>query len=399
MKNNIYFERGIAMEIGISSLKKIALILFGTVFFGWALEHFSLIAGAVSTIWGYIFPFVLGACLAFLLNIPMRSIENGLNKIIPNKNKKPFPRSGVRGLSIALTLLIVFGILTGLSAIIIPQISDAVLSLKRAVPLISEFFNNYDSWIRENLPILEEQIVNLNMDLSGLMAKFSIILQNVGETIINSSISVATSVFSGVVNFFLALIFAIYILFGKESLGKQFKGIIGAFVKERYAHKTFFILDLIDKTFTKFFTGQCLESVILGLMFLVGMTIFRFPYAAMISALVCVTALIPIFGAFIACFVGAFLIIVNNPMQAVWFVVFFLVMQQIEGNLVYPRVMGSSIGLPSLWVLLAVTIGGNMMGILGMLIFIPIFSVIYSLINMAVDERTKNKTKSLPKAE
>ena len=134
-------------------------------------------------------------------------------------------------------------------------------------------------------------------------------------------------------------------------------------------------------------------------MFLVGMTIFRFPYAAMISALVCVTALIPIFGAFIACFIGAFLIIVDNPIKAVWFVVFFLVMQQIEGNLVYPRVMGSSIGLPSLWVLLAVTIGANMMGIIGMLIFIPIFSVIYSLINLAVEEKTKNNASSIKNNE
>ena len=211
------------MEIGKTSLKRIALILFGGIFFGWALEHFSILTGAISTIWGYLFPFVLGACFAFLLNIPMRSIEKGINKIAPNKKNKPTPRGWVRGLSIALTLLIVFGILTGLSAIIIPQISDAVVSLRRAVPVISEFFKNSDQWISENLPLLQEQIADLNMDLSGLMQKLSLLLQRLGETVINSSISAATSVFSGVVNFFLALIFSVYILFGKESLGKQFR--------------------------------------------------------------------------------------------------------------------------------------------------------------------------------
>ena len=380
------------MEIGKDTLKKLTLILFGAIAFGWCINNYKIFFGIIGTIWGYVFPFALGGCFAFLINIPMRQIEKQTTRLCKklkhNKSKEP-SKSLIRGFSIAITLLIFFGIVSALTAVIIPQISDAVLSLKKAVPMLSELVKNSNEWVSQNLPLLEEQIGELNMDLTGIMTKVSTLLQTLGERVINSSISVATSVFSGVVNFFLALVFAVYILFSKEALGKQFNAIIRAFFKKEYATKTFFFLRIVDRTFTKFFTGQCLEACILGLMFLVGMTVLRFPYAAMISALVCVTALIPIFGAFIACFIGAFLMIVNNPIQAVWFVIFFLVMQQIEGNFVYPRVMGNSIGLPSLWVLLAVTIGGNMMGILGMLIFIPIFSVIYTLINLTVESKLK----------
>lgn len=379
------------MEITKDNIKKLTILIFGAILFNWALGNLGFVGGIFATIWGYILPFILGAGFAFLLNIPMRAIEKLLifirNKISKKKDK-PVSIKKVRPFSIILTILIVVGILSGLTVVIFPQIGQAILSLKSSVPYFVDLFNRINEFIGRNIPIFEQQIETLNIDWSKIVEAVSNMLQNFGEGLLNSSISVASSVFSGVINLFIALIFAIYILASKETLTRQFRSLIKAFVKPVHSKRIFYIVDLTDTTFTKFFTGQCLEAVILGLMFFIGMIIFRFPYAAMVSALVCVTALIPIFGAFIACFVGAFLILVENPMQALWFIIFFLVMQQIEGNFIYPKVMGNSIGLPAMWVLLAVSIGASMMGIVGMLLFIPIVSVLYSLLRSAV--RTRN---------
>ncbi|MEG1994582.1 MAG: AI-2E family transporter [Oscillospiraceae bacterium] len=379
------------MEINKYTIKKLSLIIFGAILFNWALGNISFVGHVFGTIWGYIFPFALGAGFAFLLNIPMRSVEKFLvtigNKIVKNKS---ISQKKVRPFSIILTLLIVLGVLSGLTVVIIPQIGQAVLSLKSSIPYFVNLFNNVSEFVGENIPIFQQHVETINIDWGKIIEGISSMLQSFGENLINSSISVASSVFSGVINLFIAFIFAIYILVSKETLKRQFGELVNAYIKPDYSKKVAFVLDLTDSTFTKFFTGQCLDAVILGIMFFVGMTIFRFPYAAMVSALVSVTALIPVFGAFIACFVGAFLILVEDPMQAVWFIVFFLVMQQLEGNFIYPKVMGSSIGLPAIWVLVAVSVGASMMGIVGMILFIPIISVLYSLLRTSVKVRNSS---------
>ena len=191
--------------------------------------------------------------------------------------------------------------------------------------------------------------------------------------------SIATSVFSGVFNFFMGFIFALYLLFDKEHLGVQARRVLYAWLPVERADRVVYVTALTERTFSRFLTGQCLEAIILGMMFFVSMSLIGLPYAMLVAMLVAVTALIPMFGAFIGCFVGAFLILVVDPMQALWFVVLFLVLQQIEGNLIYPRVVGSSIGLPAMWVMVAVTVGGSTMGILGMLLMVPAASVIYAL--------------------
>ena len=197
--------------------------------------------------------------------------------------------------------------------------------------------------------------------------------------ILNSTVSVASSIVSGIVNFVMSFIFAIYILLQKERLGRQVKQILYALFKEEFVDQVIEIGRLSELTFSRFLSGQCLEAVILGTMFVIAMSIFRFPYALLVGVLIAFTALIPIFGAFIGCFIGAFLILIVDPVKAFWFVVMFIILQQVEGNLIYPHVVGSSVGLPSLWVLVAVTLGGNLMGIPGMLIFIPALSVLYTL--------------------
>ena len=208
---------------------------------------------------------------------------------------------------------------------------------------------------------------------------------------LNSTIGIASSVVSGFTNLFIGLVFSVYVLAQKEKLAGQVKRVLSAFLPEKINNSVLYVCALLNKNFTNFITGQCLEAVILGTMFVIAMTIFRMPYAVMIGVLIAFTALIPIVGAFIGCVVGAFLILLVNPWKALAFIVLFLVLQQIEGNLIYPRVVGSSVGLPAMWVLVAVTIGGSLFGIMGMLVFIPLISTVYALLRECVNRRNEKK--------
>ncbi len=203
--------------------------------------------------------------------------------------------------------------------------------------------------------------------------------KNGAGSVLDSTFTVAKSIVSGMTTFIIAFVFACYILLQKEKLNIQIHKVMYAYLKKEYVEKILDICSLTYKTFSNFLAGQCLEAAILGTMFVIMMTVFRLPYALLVGVLIAFTALIPIFGAFIGCFIGAFLILMDTPMKALVFVILFLVLQQIEGNLIYPRVVGNSVGLPSIWVLAAVSIGGSLMGIVGMLVFIPAVSVIYTL--------------------
>ena len=204
-------------------------------------------------------------------------------------------------------------------------------------------------------------------------------VSNGAGNIVESGVTAAVNIVSGCATFFIAFVFACYILLQKEKLGVQAKKVLFAFVQKGRAEAAIEVCSLTYRTFSNFLTGQCMEAVILGTMFVIAMSIFKMPYAWLIGILIAFTALIPIFGAFIGCAVGTFLIFMIHPIQALWFIVLFLVLQQIEGNLIYPHVVGNSVGLPSIWVLAAVSIGGSLMGVVGMLIFIPIVSVLYAL--------------------
>ena len=212
-------------------------------------------------------------------------------------------------------------------------------------------------------------------------------LKNGMGNMLSSTFTVASGIVSGTVNGFIALVFSVYILAQKEKLGEQFKRVLRAYTSQRINDGVLHVCTLLYRNFSNFIIGQCTEAVILGLMFIVSMTIFRFDYAVMIGVLIAFTALIPIVGAFLGCFVGAFVMLVDDPVKAIWFVVLFIVLQQIEGNLIYPHVVGNSVGLPSIWVLAAVTIGGSLMGIFGMLVFIPLLSTVYMLLRENVNRR------------
>ena len=216
-------------------------------------------------------------------------------------------------------------------------------------------------------------------------------LRNGAGSVLNTTFAAAKSIVSGLTTFFISAVFACYILLQKKKLTVQIQKVLYAFLPEKKVSTVLDICSLTYRTFSNFLTGQCMEAVILGTMFFISMSILRMPYALLIGVLIAFTALIPIFGAFIGCVIGTFLILMVNPMQAIGFIVLFLVLQQVEGNLIYPHVVGGSVGLPSMWVLVAVSLGGSLMGLVGMLIFIPMVSVIYTLFRGYVYERLRKK--------
>lgn len=386
------------MQIDKQSAKNIIGISFFIILLYWGINNLNIIANMLQKILGYISPFLIGLCIAFILNIPMRPIENWIIKILKTKKvkgeqSKQFSYKSIRSISIVLTLIVFLCVIFLVMFIVVPEISRTIKSIKDILPNSIQGIQQYLNRIDVKMPSIVQQAELMGINIENINKTFLTFIENAGIYVVDSFISIIGSIFSSVLNFFLGLVFSFYVLINKEKLANQGKYVLDAFLSKRCSNQIISVLTLTNKTFINFFTGQFVDALILGGLFWIGMTIFRFPYAMMISVLIAFTALIPVFGAFIGCAVGTFLILVSNPMQAVWFIVFFLIIQQIEGNFIYPKIVGSSVGLPPMWVLVAVTLGGSIMGVFGMLIFIPITSVLYNLFKETVKKRLKEKHK------
>lgn len=377
------------MELSKKTVRTIVGLIVLTLLLAAGLQKIEWVWGAFNFVIGLVFPFILGACLAFLLNIPMSVIERHL--FSEKRVKGPKMRKLARPLSLVLALLLVLMIIVIVIFIIVPAIADTVVTLTNSVPGFIDQVQKWSAGLAGSYPDIAKQITNLSIDWGKFGAEIIDFLQKGVTSFVGSTFNVASSIASGVVNFSLGFIFALYVLLQKEKLGTQFRKLFYAYLPEKVTDKLLEVCYLSNSTFSSFVTGQCTEAVILGTMFVVVMLICRLPYALMIGVLIGFLSLIPIFGAFIGCFVGAFLILMVNPMQALWFIIIFLIIQQIEGNLIYPHVVGGSVGLPSIWVLVAVTIGGGAMGITGMIITIPLCSVCYTLLREATGKRLSKR--------
>ncbi len=377
------------MNLNKKNIRKIrGLILFTAVVI-LALIKFDLLWSAMVFVIGILRPFILGGMIAFVINIPMKFYEEKLFRDDRIKNGKLLKKSR-RGLSMALAYLSVILVIALVALTVIPQLVQTVTVLTRKIPVFwSDFIGKLEVVFAENPQLLSylSSFETLEIDWKSMINTVVGFLQNGVGNMLTSTVSVAGSIISSTVNFFIALVFSFYLLSQKEKLGSQFCRTLKAYFRPGLYKNILNVLAILRQNFSNFITGQCTEAVILGLMFVVSMTIFRFDYAVMIGVLIAFTALIPIVGAFIGCFIGAFLMLVDDPVKALWFVILFIVLQQIEGNLIYPHVVGNSVGLPSIWVLAAVTIGGSLMGILGMLIFIPLLSTVYVLLREDVNKR------------
>ena len=386
------------MDLSKMSIKKIRELIVFTALLVVALWKFDVVLGVLKTIWDIIFPFVLGGAIAFLTNVPMSFLEK---KIFENaKKKNKIVRKLKRPISLILTIVLVVGVIALVMFGVIPQLTRTMGTL---VTSINDFIPQMQSWIGEffhNNQEIMNLVDQIEFDPDQAIKWGISLLGNGAGNMMNTTMSAVGSIVSGVATFFIAFSFACYILFQKEKLHVQIRKVFFAFLPRQKADAFLKVCSLTYRTFANFLAGQCLEAVILGSMFVVTLSILRMPYALLIGVLIAFTALIPIFGAFIGCAVGSFLIFMVSPQQAILFVIVFLVLQQIEGNLIYPHVVGESVGLPSIWVLAAVTIGGNLMGIVGMLVFIPLLSVFYTIFREFVYLRLKKQNiKQVTKTE
>lgn len=325
---------------------------------------------------GIIMPFIIGGAIAFVLNVPMTFIENKL--FAKTKRGKL-----ARPVSLVLTLVSFIAVIAIICFVVVPQLTVTFQSLGTS---IQNFLPTLATWMNDIFANEEiyDFILNFEYNWDEIISFGFSFLQQRAESVVVTTVDVTMKIISALTTFFIALVFAIYILLQKESLSIQSKKVLFAFVSKGRAEATCEVLQLAHKIFSSFLTGQCVEAVIIGVMFVIGLLIFRIPYALLIGIVIGFTALIPVFGAFMGCVLGAFLIFIESPTQAVTFLVIFIIIQQIEGNLIYPYVVGNSVGLPSIWVLAAVSIGASLMGVVGMLIFIPITSLIYALFREVV---------------
>lgn len=354
----------------------IALVIF-------ALVNFSKIFTFLGKVISIFSPFLLGIILAFVLNVLNNFIEKKIfGKIKPskiwNKIKRP--------LCITLSLILVFLTIFFVMNLLIPQLKNSASLFTDTLPAYKEdiigILNKFD---------IDESTVNkVGEYLDNFGKVITDYIKGNSKDVITVTTEVATSVINIISKGIITLVFAIYMIAQKETLSRQINKVMKAYLKPKTINKINTVGTLANKTFSNFVTGQCLEALIFGSLVFVGMLIFRFPYASTIGVLLGFTALIPIFGAFIGTAIGFILIMMVSPVKAILFVVFIIVLQQIEGNLIYPRVVGKSIGLPGMWVLLSVTVGGSIGGILGMLIATPLCSLLYALFTKMVNDRLKS---------
>lgn len=381
-----------SMELNRKNMVRIALlIVFGIATF-WLFENFAQAKSVFFWMFSLITPLIMGGCIAFILNVPMRAIERHLWP----RAKRSAAQKLRRPCAIILTLLCFIAVLTVLLVLIVPELMRTASSFSSQIPgfldRIEAFFND----LSDKLPQVGGQNILPDLNIEKAVETFFSELGGSVSFFASGLMQLLSGIFGGAADAVFGIAFSFYLLAQKETLSGQFQRALTAYNKEKLLDRLLHIGRLASRTFSSFLTGQCLEALILGTLFFVSMTLFRMPFALLISVLITVTALIPIVGAFIGCIVGALLILVQDPMLAIWFVVMFFVLQQIEGNLIYPHVVGTSVGLPGLWVLFAVTVGGELGGILGMFVSVPICSILYALGKEEVRRRLALKKASEP---
>lgn len=363
--------------------ENLILVITGVLLFV-ALTHFSVVLGGLNYVIGLIMPLIVGGAIAFILNVPMCFFEKHYDNLT-KKNSSKIIESTKAAVCIVITLIAFLLVLFIIANVIFPNIVESIKSIAIIVQ------ESYPSWLATldgygiNTQLIREMIKDINPE------KINEALKDGGAFLLSTAGQAANSVFSAATNFVLGLFIALYILASKKKLARQAKQLAYAYLKKPWADEVCEVATLTYRTFANFLSGQCLEAVILGCMFFVVLFIGGFPYAGTIAVLIGCCSLIPFIGAFIGLFFGALMIAVISLKKALIFLIVFLVVQQIEGQIVYPRVVGGSVGLPALWTLLAVIIGGNVSGILGIIVFIPIFSVIYALLRRNVYSRLKEK--------
>ncbi|MBR3599395.1 MAG: AI-2E family transporter [Lachnospiraceae bacterium] len=367
------------------TMRMVLSVITFTVILIYLVNHTSVIAYFLQKIISIILPFLIGCGIAFVINIIMKSIEDGFFK---NKHSKLYKHK--RAISMAASYIMTLLVVSLVLFVVVPELKDTFEKIGQKLPGFIAKAKEIVLKYTTRFPEITEAINNIDpekINWSGIGS----FMKDGGTSLLSTTVSIFSSIISAVVNIFIGIIFSIYILSQKEKLGRQVKMLIYAIFKESTADELMVFGKIANTTFSKFFTCQFREGIILGSMFVIAMSLFGFPFPLTVGVLMAFTALIPVFGAFIGLFIGAFLILVDSPGYVIWFIVMFFVMQTIENYLIYPRLVGGDIGLNAIWVLLAVLVGGDLMGVVGMLVFIPLVSVLYAYLRSLVQRKLKYK--------
>ena len=371
------------------------IVAFGIILF-WILNNLSLFGSAFTMLCEILSPFIIGAAIAFILNIPMTFFEK---KVFVERKKTKNKKANVeqktpkikRLLCILLSFVIIILILAGIISLVIPEIISAISEMIAYIP---ELFTNIQSWAIQKMtdyPEIREGIESALLNLESFSSNVISYLTDIGTNLITSSFGIISSTISGIAKAIIAIIFSIYILLDKEKIFIQLKKFTYAFCSKKVADNICKIATMSKNAFNNFITGQFTECIILGCLCALGMVILRLPYGATVGVLVAVTAIIPIVGAFIGGFIGVILLLPVSFSKAIIFLIFFIILQQMENNLIYPKVVGDSVGVPRILVLIAITIGGAFWGAVGMIVALPFTSVLYTLVREITNKRLKQK--------
>lgn len=379
------------MELNKENIKKIMGIVAFAIILYFVLQNIVFLVTVIGNLLGILSPFLFGAGLAFVWNIPMKFFERKLFKPQKLKNGKIRESKLKRPVSMILAMVLIVLIIAFVIKLVIPQLISVIVMFVSEVPDLLYDVKDWAIEMTKQYPDISNQISTIEIDWNKLTNEVINLVTNVTKGLVTSSIEFVVSLVGGIFDAIVAFVFAIYILTSKEKLAEQGKKIIKAYLPKKRAEYLLSIGKLSKNTFSNFITGQCTEAVVIGLLCFVGMLILRLPFAATISVLVGVTALIPIVGAFIGIIIGAILILSVAPIKSVIFIVFLVILQQVESNAIYPKVVGDSVGLPGMWVLVAVVVGGSLGGMLGLLLGLPMASVLYSILRSDVNQRLKEK--------
>ncbi len=351
-----------------------------------AIHYWDGFLGLVLGMLGAAMPLFIGFVIAYLVNILMTRYE----KLYFPKGTSRAARKSRRPLCMILAMLSLVVIVAGVTLLIVPELVSCTQLLAKEIPVV---WDQGITWLREN--IHQERWDQLMSFVGGGSIDWAGITKKAGDWFlggiggaVNTIATVVTRTFSALVTALVSIIFSIYLLSGKEKLMAQTGRVARHYLKPRWFQRLRYVIEVLDNSFHRFIVGQCTEAVILGLLCTAGMMLLRFPYATMIGTLIGFTALIPIAGAYIGAGVGAFMIFTVSPIQALFFLIFIVVLQQLEGNIIYPRVVGSSLGLPGIWVLAAITVGGGLLGVAGMLLGVPLAAALYQLLKDDMTEGT-----------
>ncbi len=376
------------MKLDSKNIKKILLIIFLSAIIFAAVFNFAGVLGVISKLVGFVTPIIIALCIAFVLNVFLTGFETKIF-IFMDKSKRKFIRNLKRPICLVLTYLLALGLISLIVLVIIPDISDTISYIIDKLPV---FVVDSRDWLVTTLQKFNVPTDEIpKIDVSTLMETLKTVFSKYSNSIVGDAINITGSVLGVVSNILFGVIVSIYVLSQKEKIGAFVKRMIDSFLPENAANVIHHISNQAFKSFTKFIGGQFTEAIILGVLCYLGMLIFRFPNAAIISIIICITALVPIVGAWVGAFTGAFLILITDPIKSLFFVLFIVILQQLEGNLIYPKVVGKAVGLPGIIVISAVLVGSNVGGVLGALIGVPLSAVIYTLLKELMDYIEQNR--------